>query len=1191
MRGLASRADLLRILVEAPEALGEAAGFIGYERDKLALESEQRREPESGDVRPPQDAHTRSEASPPGLLPLAPVPFWRLVECRVLESLAEEKAIVRARSWRGLAQTAPRPQPLSPLPELIPRLRGALAVQAPRSDLDIRAVVRRISKGKPIDKWPRRRRRRWPSRLHILEDFASRLIPLWGDQKLIRAAIAGLLPKHGLEHSRLEDGLSNGAVFGNIPGGEDAANSDAPILVFSDLGLLGAGSKVELQRWLQFARERHAEGRRCIALTPAPPQAYPHSFRRAWTLVQWESDGADALLDGGLRDIQAERLLGLLSHAVKMPPGLVRDVRRLALEMSVITEIDLWRSQHISTAHPNAAVLRDADRLDLHQHFREASPELRRKIFGKIRHWCGGERESIYLEAVIGLGALADEVADPEVLDAAASLIQDMAEALHPEDDASILGDITTYQIKSYFTGLRRRTHDAALQVRAVREAYSKLCIATEKDNRKRAMPAGFDPTVMGPGGERHRLDLTQKGETLIAVASPSAAGEITGNFTSRSESLLASIVTRNDALAIWPTPFWKSGAPPAWAADYGADDFGAWSTFAVTRADGTPVRQRMRWIQPGRFLMGSPPDEPGRYDESEYEGRFKEGPQHEVRLSKGYWLFDTPVTQELWTAVMGDNPSHFKDPKRPVEQVSWDDAQKFLERINELVPGLDLVLPTEAQWEYACRAGTDTATYAGPIEILGKNNAPVLDQIAWYGGNSGVGFELENGYDSSGWQEKQYEHNRAGTRPVGLKSPNHSGLYDMLGNVWEWCADDLRPYAAEPVSDPAGSLSGASRALRGGSWSDSARYVRSASRYAYDRDYRIIDIGFRCARVRPGAEPAEPGPSQAERELAPGLHGEARLLYPDAARGKTSAVLPVARGFVVRSDCEILAFGRVTRPPWASAMGRDRFGLWVDFEFGDARQRMRWIGPGRILMGSPEDEPGRYDDEGPQHEVRLSQGYWLFDTPVIQALWLAVMGKNPSYFVDPKRPVEQVSWDDVQQFLERVNELVPGLDLVLPTEAQWEYACRAGTDTATYAGPIEILGEHNAPVLDAIAWYGGNSGVGFELEKGYDSSGWEQKQYKDNRAGTRSVGLKSPNPWGLYDMLGNVWEWCADDLRPYSAEPVSDPVGPLSGAERALRGGSWDDLARRVRSANRLALVRGHRFNYIGFRCARVRP
>jgi len=243
---------------------------------------------------------------------------------------------------------------------------------------------------------------------------------------------------------------------------------------------------------------------------------------------------------------------------------------------------------------------------------------------------------------------------------------------------------------------------------------------------------------------------------------------------------------------------------PPAWASGWGEDRYGEW--LALTLGEAT---QRMRWIRRGRFLMGSPQDEPGRFGKGDREpGRFGssqfefryEGPRHEVRLSRGYWLFDTPVTQALWVAVMGSNPSRFVDPKRPVERVSWDDAIEFLARINARTRDLDLVLPTEAQWEYGCRAGTETATFAGPLEILGLRNAPILDAIAWYGGNSGVGFELENGHDSWGWREQQYWHNRAGTHPVALKRPNAWGLYDMLGNVWEWCADDLRKYGSDAV-------------------------------------------------------------------------------------------------------------------------------------------------------------------------------------------------------------------------------------------------------------------------------------------------------------------------------------------------------------------------------------------------------
>ena len=131
----------------------------------------------------------------------------------------------------------------------------------------------------------------------------------------------------------------------------------------------------------------------------------------------------------------------------------------------------------------------------------------------------------------------------------------------------------------------------------------------------------------------------------------------------------------------------------------WGIDQYGRWVSFSVPAPGDTRVAQRMRWIPPGRFTMGSPDGETDRIG--------FEGPQHEVTIADGFWLFDTPCTQALWQAVMGDNPSNFQSPTRPVEQVSFDDVQAFMDKLNALVPGIDLSLPSEARWEYACRAGT----------------------------------------------------------------------------------------------------------------------------------------------------------------------------------------------------------------------------------------------------------------------------------------------------------------------------------------------------------------------------------------------------------------------------------------------------------------------------------------------------
>jgi formylglycine-generating enzyme required for sulfatase activity len=186
--------------------------------------------------------------------------------------------------------------------------------------------------------------------------------------------------------------------------------------------------------------------------------------------------------------------------------------------------------------------------------------------------------------------------------------------------------------------------------------------------------------------------------------------------------------------------------------------------------------------------------------------------------------------------------------------------------------------------------------------------------------------------------------------------------------------------------------------------------------------------------------------------------------------------------------------------------------------------------------MGSPDSDKGRQvSDEKPQHRVRITKPFYLGKYLVTQEQWEAVMGNNPSHFKGPKNPVEQVSWDDCQQFLRQAQREVGvrGGKFQLPTEAQWEYACRAGSTTRYCFGDDESgLGEY--------AWYDKNSG---------------------NK--THPVGEKKPNAWGLYDMHGNVWEWCQDwyDGGYYANSPTDDPTGP--GSNRVLRGGSW--FARRV--------------------------
>ena len=226
----------------------------------------------------------------------------------------------------------------------------------------------------------------------------------------------------------------------------------------------------------------------------------------------------------------------------------------------------------------------------------------------------------------------------------------------------------------------------------------------------------------------------------------------------------------------------------------------------------------------------------------------------------------------------------------------------------------------------------------------------------------------------------------------------------------------------------------------------------------------------------------------------------------------------------------------------------------------------MEFVGvpPGEFLMGST----GGYafDSEQPVTRVRISQGFYLGKTEVTQDQWQAVMGNNPSKFSGCGRcPVEKVSWEDVQVFIGRLNARSGGERYRLPTEAEWEYAARAGTATDTYAGDVtEPVG--NDPVLNGIAWYGENSG-----------------------GRTHPVGQKAPNGFGLHDMLGNVWEWVGDWYGDYPGGTVTDPAGPGSGSGRVFRGGSVNIVARVCRSANRIGYSPGFRNNIFGFRLLRT--
>ncbi len=234
----------------------------------------------------------------------------------------------------------------------------------------------------------------------------------------------------------------------------------------------------------------------------------------------------------------------------------------------------------------------------------------------------------------------------------------------------------------------------------------------------------------------------------------------------------------------------------------------------------------------------------------------------------------------------------------------------------------------------------------------------------------------------------------------------------------------------------------------------------------------------------------------------------------------------------------------------------------------GGVELKMSFIPPGSFLMGSPKSEAARSGDET-RHLVTLTRGFWLGVTAVTQGQWRAVMGTDPSHFKGDELPVENVSWDDAQEFCTAVRERT-GVEVRLPTEAEWEYAARAGTTT-----PFHWGGE-----LD-----GTQSNCNGEYPYGTDAKG----PFLETTTAVGSYAGVSPHPWGLADVIGNVWEWCGDWYGAYADGEAVDPMGPKSGSHRVIRGGCWDSVAANCRTECRGRLTPGFRDYYLGFRLAAV--
>ncbi|MEM9159458.1 MAG: formylglycine-generating enzyme family protein [Verrucomicrobiota bacterium] len=1115
--------------------------------------------------------------------------FWRVAyfrdlgeeadrqQLQVPESIASQTAF-HERELVDREKGPPPTPPLVPWSRLWPFLKHALSCERETREPDVELVGRKIAQGEPLRRLPKCSKRAWSSRIHIFIERRDDLSIFWDDFAFLVSRLKDLLGDLAVSVEYVV--CANGEVSKlDLKSGRKSKlivlESNDCVLALSDFGFL-SGNKTCQRSWISLGRKLTIAGVRIWGLTPAPRELWESTCSGLWNLVLW--DGGSILPRGGKglrplvlddegalqRSQGKERLLELLSLAIRIERGLLRSVR-LLLPADVAdagTEYEIRNDSSIAYGGPLAFSLEAEPARALREVFSAKAGDLELSAASLIRDFHRYYPEAVEaMETLVLLSLLSP--ADSERFKEAGligeewekralSYLERATRTLY-EDNANVPTSLT----RSFAQWARQQWE--RLPSSARRNDVMQWLWALQKNVACRnGLKVETPPEI--EAGKIAWTDMLRQGEARWAICirngsircsmmNSQGLRENTPHWatdfilrTSR-ENIAFTCTGKDDSKTIMAllrdrgkiefgdfdrlsglsffsgrqTYFADRIPRPRWARRMGVDRFGLYADLDIPGL--LPQRPlRMRWIPPGRFTMGSPEDEAGRSGD--------EGPQHEVTLTDGYWLAEAPMTQEQWWVLSSDRkePSHFEesDERRnlPVDSVSWEDCQALCDGIAALIgEGIDWESrvfrpPTEAEWEYACRAGTDTAFYDGSSCSTLFGEDPALEELVWHGQSSDKG-----------------------TEPVKGKAANIWGLYDMHGNVLEWCHDWYHDYEDKKLTNPFGAEFGEGRVSRGGCYANGSKACRSAYRFKFPPVFRNRDVGFRLALGQPLVSYSKQGSFLQAASIEGGTP-------PDEATAET-------------------------KPVWALREERNEFERYADLALSGRGadgpvMRMRWVEPGSFMMGSPKDETGRSADET-RRQVTLTKGFWLAETPCTQEQWQAVMGRIPSSQTgSDDLPVESISWLDCQEFIEALGKTHSEMEARLPTEAEWEYACRAGTNTAFNDGSPCTEPSGRDPALDKLGWFDKNSGVE-----------------------THPVKMKKANEWGFHDMHGNVWEWCNDWYGSIKSVDVVDPTGPRTGEARVLRGGGvWYD-AQLCRSASRIRGGPDYRNRLIGFRLA----
>lgn len=870
MRVAVGRADLVRLVADlSPERVGRAAALLGFEapleRDEVPIEFD------GPMLSLNETSAARDELPAPfvmsggksldapriGAPEAASLPFWRL-ETIAFTDEPEPSYVPRSQST-GLTEddlrspghsafATPLAPPLAPWSRLWPVLRAALMTSILGRDPDVPALVRALCRGEIVRRIPRVTRHAWSGRASVWVDRSPRLVPFWADQGDVCRRLRKTCGQSGLD-VRLLDSRTQAISMARRRDLLAGFRPDpmTPVLVLGDIGV--HGSFVERSTWLRTANHLHRAGVRVTALVPSPPSRWEPAVARAWNAVHWERGqqrGEMAVHDEPrFWQERAERLLRLAAPAALMQPGLLRTLRRLlpASQTDAGTEVDVWSHSDVRAADATGLVLHpEAAERWRSQFAKDVATDLKVRVSGAINHWhLGLPKELLRAETLTWHALVPSEIAPPG----------DLADALAFAgrlEETERWGELEPSQAASVHRYERVLLSSMPDSVYTAVPTLKIVWAAAFQDERSIPVPPGIDPRTLyaelgAASGYPRVWSVRQVGNHLmfsrlangewpshptnpgspiawLLAAQPylwithARGGIRTQHHLDKTLSIplhaRADLELRTDRCEMLVN-LWRR---ETWAVAAGRDHFGLWAD-----AEVKGILQRFRWIPPGRFQMGGPKDDARHFTSEQL--------QQTVTWTNGRWLADTPVTSAFWGAVMNDpNPSTRLD--RPVEDVSWSDFEEFLARLDELTPGLCARLPSEAEWEYAYRAGLDSAKWFSPPESRGAQVGPHVDSIARDDRNS-----------------------RYRSQAAGRNAPNPFGLYDMLGAVDEWCQLDAGPPDSTSIDTTMvrGANSESLRIIRGGFGSRRTGYISTPRFFANATENTNVAVGFRLAR------------------------------------------------------------------------------------------------------------------------------------------------------------------------------------------------------------------------------------------------------------------------------------------------------------------------------------------------------